>query len=447
MNTPIVDFVRQYASRNASRFHMPGHKGVGDMGCERLDITEIEGADVLYGADGIIARSEANATSLFGTAHTYYSAEGSSLVIKAMLSMLTLADRREGKRPLILAVRNVHKAFVYACALLDLDVVWISSRANEHLCSCTVLPCDVEAALRGCERKPAALYLTSPDYLGQTLDIQGIAEVCHRFGVPLAVDNAHGAYLRFLEPSRHPMDLGADLCCDSAHKTLPVLTGGAYLHISKNADPNYLKIARSSLALFASTSPSYLILQSLDLCNAYLANGYRARLAACVDRIEKTKTRLLSLGVAVLSTEPLKIVIDTAQMGYCGTALADLMRGANIEPELADRNRLVLMITPETGEEDLSRLVAFFAALPKKEPIVESLPTVSALPELQCSIREAILSPFETVRTEDAIGRICASPTVSCPPAVPVVVSGERIGDDTIETLLFYGIDRIDVCL
>ena len=447
MNTPIVDFVGQYASRDISRFHMPGHKGVEFLGCERLDVTEIEGADVLYGADGIIAESEANATSLFGTAHTYYSAEGSSLVIKAMLSMLTFADRREGERPLILAARNAHKAFVYACALLDLDVVWLASAQNEHLCSCTLLPRDVEDALRTCKRQPSALYLTSPDYLGQTLDVEGISEVCHRWGVPLAVDNAHGAYLRFLEPSRHPMDLGADLCCDSAHKTLPVLTGGAYLHISKNADPNYQRIARSSLSMFASTSPSYLILQSLDLCNAYLANGYKERLAACVERIEATKASLLSCGVAILPTEPLKIVIDCAQMGYSGTELARLLREAGIEPEFADRDRLVLMATPETGDRDFARLVDLFQELPKKEAICENIPALPAQIEAVRTIRQAILSPFERIPTQDAVGRICAAPTVSCPPAVPVVISGERITNETVALLLYYGVDHIDVCL
>ena len=109
-----------------------------------------------------------------------------------------------------------------------------------------------------------AVYITSPDYLGGVQDIAALAEVCHARGVPLLVDNAHGAYLKFLSPSRHPLDLGADMCCDSAHKTLPVLTGGAYLHVAKGAMAAYEAEARHSLAVFGSSSPSYLILQSLD---------------------------------------------------------------------------------------------------------------------------------------------------------------------------------------
>ena len=102
------------------------------------------------------------------------------------------------------------------------------------------------------------MYVTSPDYLGGQSDVAALAEVSHRHGVPLLADNAHGAYLRFLSPSRHPMDLGADLCCDSAHKTLPVLTGGAYLHVGRAAPEPFRENARRALALFGSTSPSYL---------------------------------------------------------------------------------------------------------------------------------------------------------------------------------------------
>ena len=218
MNTPIVDFVKRYAASEALRLHMPGHKGAGSLGVESLDLTEIEGADVLYHEDGILRESQRNATALFGTKKTVYSAEGSSLAIRAMLYLAKLA----GNGNCILAARNAHKTFMTAAALLDLDVQWLYSSGS--LLSCPISTQDLESALQ--KTKPIAVYITSPDYLGNVADIQGLAEVCHRYGTYLLVDNAHGAYLHFLD--RHPMDLGADLCCDSAHKTLPVLTGGAY---------------------------------------------------------------------------------------------------------------------------------------------------------------------------------------------------------------------------
>ena len=132
MKTPIYDFLRGYKKSGVSRFHMPGHKGVGGL-CAPLDITEVSGADVLYHADGIIAESEANATELFNTGHTFYSTEGSTLAIKAMLGIV----KRSAGDGIILAARNVHKAFVYAVGELDLGVKWLYPRAASHLCECT----------------------------------------------------------------------------------------------------------------------------------------------------------------------------------------------------------------------------------------------------------------------------------------------------------------------
>ena len=123
MTTPIVDFVRQYAASGTSRLHMPGHKGQSLLGCEPWDITEIQGADELYEAEGIIAESEANASRLFGTVHTYYSTEGSSQCVRAMLFLALQAVPATGQRPVLLAARNAHKALLYAAALLDFDVV------------------------------------------------------------------------------------------------------------------------------------------------------------------------------------------------------------------------------------------------------------------------------------------------------------------------------------
>ena len=239
MKTPIYDFVKRYADADTVRLHMPGHKGKGRLGVENLDLTEISGADFLYGASGIIAESEANATSLFKTAHSFYSTEGSTLAIKAMLALALTKKAGDVSRPLILAARNAHKAFISSAALLDLSVEWLYPSECEHLCKCTVTPTDLSNKLSGMEKLPEAVYITSPDYLGNMADIKGLAEVCDSFGVPLLVDNAHGAYLAFLTPSEHPIALGAAMCADSAHKTLPALTGGAYLHIS----PDYPEYA------------------------------------------------------------------------------------------------------------------------------------------------------------------------------------------------------------
>ena len=145
------------------------------------------------------------------------------------------------------------------------------------LCRCIITPEILKEELKRAEGKISAVYITSPDYLGGMSDIKSLSETAREYGVPLIVDNAHGAYLRFLKDSLHPIDLGADMCCDSAHKTLPVLTGGAYLHISENAPETYKNLGKKAMELFGSTSPSYLILQSLDKANESSHNGRFAK--------------------------------------------------------------------------------------------------------------------------------------------------------------------------
>lgn len=449
MKTPIADFVRRYAASGTARFHMPGHKGVGPLGCEALDLTEIAGADDLFAADGVIAESERNAAALFGAGHTFYSAEGATLAIKAMLA-LAAQEAPKGGRPRVLAARNAHRSFLYACGLLDLDVTWLIPAVFTHLCSCPVTPAEVEATLKEAEtgRENAqfcAVYLTSPDYLGNLADVAGIAAVCRAHGVPLLVDNAHGAYLAFTDPARHPLSLGAAMTADSAHKTLPVLTGGAYLHIAKDAPAAFAEGAREATALFASSSPSYLILQSLDLCNRTLAGNYPAQLADCAALTAALGRDLAAHGYAVCGDEPIKITLSGAPLGYTGNELAETLREAGAEPEFADRDFVVLMCAPHNAPADFGRVRAALTALPRREHIAKTAPVAPPAPQKALSIREALLAPRETLSPKEAVGRVCAAPAVSCPPAVPIVMSGEVITAEAAELFAYYGIRSVHV--
>jgi len=442
MNTPIADFVRGYEKQNKTRVHMPGHKGKSFLGCEGYDITEIKGADSLYEAYGIIAESEKNAAKLFGTAKTIYSTEGSSQCIRAML-YLALTNRKRDSKPTVLATRNAHKTFLYAAALLDIEVVWIHPKDDsKSLCSCNVSADDILEVLKSLDEPPLAVYVTSPDYLGGQLDIKTIADICHKYDTILAVDNAHGAYLRFLGLSKHPMDLGADICCDSAHKTLPVLTGGAYLHISKKAPLKFAKEAKRAMELFGSTSPSYLILTSLDICNQYLSNGYREKLADTISRIEVLRYNLQKNGWKLEGTEPLKITVCMPD-DLSGIDMAEILRNNNVEIEYADPEYVVCMITPENTEEDFERLLNAFGVNTKKYAKKNSPKIIKCRQAI--SIRDAIFAEHEVISVSDSLGRICAAPMVSCPPAIPIVASGEIIKEDTIKMFLHYGIDTVDV--
>ena len=440
MTTPIYDFLKKYSESGTSRFHMPGHKGKSYLGFEKYDITEILGADVLYSAEGIIAESEENASRLFGTHHSFYSTQGSTLAISAMLALAAAGK----SAPYILAARNVHRAFISAAALLDLDVGFIYPSVESHLCACPITARDVDEAVKNAERAPSAVYITSPDYLGNIADVGGIAEVCRSHGIPLLVDNAHGAYLKFLPRDIHPITLGAAMCADSAHKTLPALTGSAYLHISKDY-PEYAEGARGALALFASTSPSYLTLCSLDLCNKRLAEDYPRRLSAVCGLCERFKKLLLDLGYAVESGEPLKTVIDAASSGLSGEKIASALRGAGVEPEFYDNEYLVLMASPENTEGDFLRAEEALRSLAPKKTEKLSAPRAPKAHTREMSIRSAVFARVEMISVEDALGRVCASPTVSCPPAVPIVISGERITEEDIKLFKYYGIEKLSV--
>lgn len=470
MTTPIVDFVRSYAKSGTARLHMPGHKGQSLLGFEPLDITEICGADELYAPEGIIAESEANATRLFGTAHSYYSTEGSSQCIRAMLFLALQGAPQNGKRPVLLAARNAHKALLYAAALLDFDIRWLwpSAQAEGALCSCPVTAEALTGALRAMAQQgntPFGVYVTSPDYLGGVQDIPALAAVCRAQGVPLLVDNAHGAYLRFLPQNCHPIAQGAAMCCDSAHKTLPVVTGGAYLHLGENAPVQEEAAVRGALALFGSTSPSYLILQSLDACNRQLTESYPAGLQRCCSRLSALRGELnaaaqaagcpVPLALDGPGREPLKLTLDAAALGMTGTALADALRGGQLECEYADPRYVVLMFTPCNPPQDYARLRTVLrqclhslpaaGGLLQPEELAGEFVALAQQARAHCTIRQAVFAPQERIPVQQALGRICAMPTVSCPPAIPIAVSGEEITPAALELMQCYGVTEVSV--
>jgi arginine/lysine/ornithine decarboxylase len=321
--TPICDFVQNYAEQKTVRLHMPGHKGVSDDSficrLNAYDITEIEGADYLYEPRGIIKESEEIAARVMGVPYTFYSTEGSTLCIKAMLSL----SCKRGEK--VIALTNAHRAFSDGCKLLGLTPVWIE---------------DIKALPAALEGYPdaAAVYITSPDYLGEMIDITETAKlVREEYGRILLHDCAHGAYL-FLADYKNYTN-GADLICCSAHKTLPCLTGGAYLHITNE---RFAKNAAAAMKPFASTSPSYLTLQSLDYLNKTAASEkFRKKLAEATQ-----KTARLKETFGIDTKEPLKICFNPN--GSCKEIFAEY----GIVPEIMSDSLIVLMFSAENGDSD-----------------------------------------------------------------------------------------------
>lgn len=441
MNTPIYDFLIKYSNSHFSRFHMPGHKGIGKL-CEKLDITEIKGADALFEADGIIAESEKNATELFSSQKTLYSVSGSTLCINTMLALAC-----QGKdNPLVIAVRNAHKAFVNSCVLTGAEVKWVYPDYSQNSITSGIYTADdIEKAILSSDRKPACVYITSPDYLGFMADIKSIAYVCHKNGVMLLVDNAHGAYLNFLDKSLHPLALGADMCCDSAHKTLPVLTGGAYLHISKNADSSLYRNAKTTMGLFASTSPSYLILASLDLCNAYLDTRMRDDLADITAKLDTLKEKLCDKGFDIVGNEPLKLTVKTQNTGFSGIETAEIMRSNEIECEYADATHIVFILSTMTSQNDIEKLGKALLGMKFKKALLSDEKLYFDEPVRAMSMRKAVFSDSEQTAVENSSGHICSKVVIACPPGIPVVVPGEIIDSNIIKIFQKYSISHVNV--
>ena len=419
--------------------HMPGHKGAGILGFEGMDLTEIHGADELFAAEGIIKESEQNASSLFGCP-TYYSTQGSTLCIQTMCTILCQDAKSKGKKPKILAGRNAHRSFIHAAALLDFDIEWLYG--NSDYLSCKVSVKDLEKEI--IENHPTAVYLTNPDYLGNLLDIKSLASVCKKHNVLLAIDNAHGAYLRFLESSLHPIDLGADLCCDSAHKTLPVLTGGAYLHLSDSLNKEWKSQVKHFMEYFSSTSPSYLIMASLDAANEVLDDTFRKSLFECIRYVDSLKNTLVQHGYTILSGEPMKITISTKDYGYTGNEIADLLMDCDIYPEFYDSDYIVLMPSPYNTKEDFIRLEICLCEIERKKTILTSFPKLECAQKVM-NVRQALFAPSMKVDVSKSLGQICSSVIVSCPPAILPVIPGEIISESAIEVMKYYGIESVRV--
>ena len=428
MDTPLYNRLKKHNSLDRSSFHTPGHKcsGFFDNTLLELDFTELPDTDALYEAQDVILKTEENAAQLFGAARSLISAGGCSL---AIMSMLKLAHER-GRKMLI--ARNAHRSAINAAALLGIKPIWLIPDGGNGYTG-RIDPESVERILSA-ENDISAVYITSPTYYGELCDIRTIADICHKYDALLLVDNAHGSHLAFLSENLHPIHLGADMTACSLHKTLPVLTSGAILNIS---DVSLAVNAKSAMSLFGSTSPSYPVMASIDICIAYMAESGRERYCECEERVNELKKLAVIRGIHMPQgcCDPLRITLNTASVGLYGTEeQLRYFEGMDIDCEFCDGENAVFICTPFNGEKDFLRLRKAIENIPiekAKNPI--KVPSI--LPEAKMSIREAVLAPTESVLSEKAVGRIAADTVCPCPPGVPIIMPGEMISEEIISFL------------
>lgn len=427
MSKSLFDFLKQYKKAKPVRCHTPGHSGKARAlsPFKRIlgyDITEIDGADSLYASNSIIKACETKAAEIFECEASLISAGGCTLAIQTMLALCVKANQK------IAIGRNAHRCAVSTLALLGACPIWIYPQGD--------MPVSYQDVASVLEQDPevCAVYLTSPDYCGRLCDIAEIAVLCKTKGIPLLVDNAHGSHLGFLPQELDPIKLGATMAAYSLHKTLPVFTGGALLNI---AEKKYVPDAKHTMAVFGSTSPSYLIMASIDLCLDWLKKQGRSAFSAAQARVDRLKDLARSRGFlchAELS-DKMRLTLDFSDFTQSGCVVAQYFLLRKIVPDFYDSRYVVFILTPQLSRRDFKKIekalkgIKLTAAASKKE--------FCPLPVCRTAVspRTALLAQHETVSLETASGKICAEVLCPCPPGIPVVVPGEEINDAAISCL------------
>ena len=428
--------LERYAASSAYPFHMPGHKR--NLLLDRaysIDITEINGFDDLQHPEDYLKDAMEEAAALYGSRRTFFLVNGSSGGILAAVSALVPVG---GK---LLLARNCHTSAYNALVLRQLQPVYVWPQVLPALggvCG-TVLPQDVEAALAADEDIRAVL-IVSPTYEGVVSNVAAIAQVCHAHGVPLIVDEAHGAHFPFGQGCfpASAVACGADVVIQSLHKTLPAMTQTAVLHIGRNALVQDEKLARYA-GLFQTTSPSYILQGSILACLNYMKEHAAAEMPRFAAKLKTLRKELAAVpGLALLGEA------DTNGAGYDISklvfavdgmsgreAMAWLREEAQLELEMSAPNYALAMTSLCDTQEGLDRLLGALRQIPKNGTRNAS-PVCGVLPRT-----EVVCPPFEmedisghAVSLAEAAGHVAAETVYLYPPGIPTVVAGEKITHD-----------------
>ena len=454
---PYLDAVVAYAFRGPGRFHVPGHKGgvgadpglrfaLGDRALAFDVCQDLEGIDV-GPSPTPYERAELLAAEAYGAQRSWFLSNGATQGNHAMCLALAPLGRR------VIAQRNSHASIVDGLVLSGGHPSFVAPEYDLELGMANgVTPESVAAALR--ENPDArAVFLVSPTYYGMVADVAGCAEVCHAAGVPLVVDQAWGPHFGFhpdLPPSA--VTLGADAVLTSTHKIVGSLTQSAMLHVVDGERIDIGAVARA-IRLLRSTSPSSLLLASLDAARRQLAVHGEAILHETLAAVMRTRAKLATVpGLAlvgenlvgrpgVVAWDPMRIAIDVRGTGCSGYEVADALRQSyDVQPELATHATVVLVVgageRPEALERvagDIDETVKRIARPGKAQALVR--PPAALGNEMVVAPRDAFLGDAEIVAVDDAVGRISCESIAGYPPGIPALLPGERITAETVAYL------------
>ena len=465
----LYEELAEYDKADIYPFHMPGHKrNPACMAADfpvHMDITEITDFDNLHHPEGLIKKAQENAAFLYGVKETYFSVNGSTAALQAAIS----ASVRRGGR--ILAARNCHKAVYHTIYLRDLDPVYCYPLEDEELGINGGI--SVSRVERQLESHPdvEAFVITSPTYDGVVSDISGIAEAAHRHGVPLIVDEAHGAHFPFSGYFPHSaINCGADLVVQSLHKTLPSLTQTAVLH--RCSDRVSEGLLCRFMGMYQSSSPSYILMASIDACMAGIKkNGndmfreYTKKLSETRKMLEKCKNiRLLTPKTgeknAVFDYDRSKLLFSIPGGSMTATELFDLLhREYALELEMDGISYVVALTSVGDTEEGFQRLTEAIldidrrlgqgqlsgrsdASVPEEtdkdtRSDIRTQADRNPYKEMKQRMRlaDAMDAEAEEVLLEESVGKISAEFAYLYPPGIPLIVPGEQVTGQLVRNL------------
>jgi len=442
--TPICDAIKEYSDANPVRWHMPGHQGgrkipepLTGWGSEvwRYDVTEVPGLDNLLFAEDVIARSEALTAQLYGVEHSFYLTQGSTVG----LHMALLACVKPGQK--VLVPRFSHVSIWHALVLCGANPVYMSP---DYDADGLIEPFSMGQIAKILAQDPdiKAIVLQNPTYDGKAGDMAAAVALANHYHIPLIVDEAHGAHWHFSELlPLSAVDAGADIVVQSAHKTLPALTGAAWLHIQGD------RVTRDMLVearrVLHSTSPSYLILASLDACQAYLANEAAEAYQALYSLLKTTYFRLQSFPHVRINDLNLKNQDFTKMNIHLSIKhhqnWVNISRKYGIMFEKIEGNHVLLLLTPQTQAQEIELLLQSFTESQMYEVAVSEQPAL-VLPQFDS--RRTIMNPrsvfyadSEWIDLHTAVGRVAKDVIMHYPPGVPVIMPGEAFTIELVEYL------------
>ena len=451
--------LEEYSRSDYYPFHMPGHKRNpesvrGDFPFER-DITEIEGFDNLHHPEDILLEAQQNVAKLYGVKESFYSVNGSTA---ALLSAISAAVPRNGQ---ILVARNCHKAVYHAIYLRNLKPTYIYPQMeSEWWINGGIFPDKVERCLAENPEIQAVL-LTSPTYDGIVSDIKKVAEIAHKYGIPLIVDEAHGAHFHF--SNYFPVsaaELGADLVVQSLHKTLPAMTQTAVLHNCSDLVDS--RLIRRFMGIYQTSSPSYILMASMDACMDTMESDGHQMFRKFTKILEQTRKRL-SRCKYIRLVDPVRGengVFDYDRSKLIFSTRYSLMSGSDLYHILLDRYHIQMEMESESyvlaiaavgdREEGFERLCQAIEQLDQEqaELIKAGIPTDNekqldtrsmhfVLTQMM-SMSDAMESPTEKCPLEESVGRISAEFAYLYPPGIPLITPGEQITGQFIRNMRIY---------